>query len=285
MNEEVEIVQREIEMLFARQQQEWEQLRCTIEQMKEPRLKRFAWGEEHVVYVQLNPARMTSVAAKSGAADIGNRPCLLCEANRPMEQKGISFLEKYIILCNPYPIIKQHLTIALHSHVPQRIRRKMGDMLTLAQELSDYIIFYNGAKSGASIPEHFHFQAGLKSDTLQQGDNELRSCMVIESESKDEAVALFEDVYQYLHHFQPDEEEPMMSIVAFVEKGKYRIHVFPRKAARPKQYFAEGAKKLLITPGALDMAGLFTVVREEDFEKVTQQDIEDIYAQVSRPVI
>jgi hypothetical protein len=278
-------MQVQIESLFATQQQNWEQFRCTIEQMKKLRLKRFVWGEEYTVYVQLNPARIASVTAKREVADIENRPCFLCEANRPTEQKGISFLEKYIILCNPYPIIKQHLTIALHSHVPQRIRRKMGDMLTLAEELSDYIIFYNGAKSGASVPENFHFQAGLKSHILQQGDNELRSCMVIESESKDEAVELFEDVYQYLHHFQSDEEEPMISVVAFIEKGKYKIHVFPRKAARPKQYFMEGTKKLLITPGALDMAGLFTVVREEDFEKITQQDIEDIYAQVSRQII
>jgi hypothetical protein len=278
-------LQKEIEVLFASQQQDWEQLRNAVEQMKSIRRKSFRWGSDFAVNVELNPARLRSATAKREKAEIEKRPCFLCETNRPKVQKGIPFLEKYIILCNPFPILQQHVTIALHSHVPQRIRRKMDDMLRLVESLPNHIVFYNGAKSGASAPDHFHFQAGMKQPALLQGDNELRSCMAIESESKEEAVEFFEEVYRYLSHHQPDEDEPMMNVVAFMEKGKYRIHIFPRKTARPKQYYAEGAKKLLVTPGALDMAGLFTVVREEDFEKITQQDIEDIYAQVSRQII
>ncbi len=278
-------LQKEIDNLFALQRQEWMQLGKSIEQLDAIRTNDFSWGDSISAKVQINPARMVSTAAKIDKKEIEKRPCFLCEANRPPEQKGIEFLDKYIILCNPFPILRNHLTVPLHSHVPQRIRKKIGDMLELARLLPDYIVFYNGPKCGASAPDHFHFQAGLKTPELLQGDNELRSCMVIESKNKQECEDLFESVYQYLHARQPEEEEPMMNVIAFMQNDTFTVHVFPRKAHRPTQYAAQGAKQLLISPGALDMAGLIITVREEDFNKITKNDIEDIYSQVSLPLI
>lgn len=278
-------LQTEIGHFFSAQQRDWEQLRNGLLQMDNLREKEFTWGGDYRVKLQFNPARMVSTAATINKETIEKRPCFLCEANRPVQQKGIVFMEKYVILCNPYPILKNHLTIPLHSHVPQRIRKKTEDMLTLSEQLPDYLVFYNGPKCGASAPDHFHLQAGLKLSLLTQGDNELRSCLQIESESKSEAQELFEDVYQYLQHLQPEEEEPMMNIIAFTENNKYKLHIFPRKAHRPGHYYEKGKKQLLISPGALDMAGMMICVREEDFEKISKQDIEDIYSQVSMPVI
>ena len=278
-------IQREINHLFFEQQSDWQQLRDGIQQLDNLREKEFAWGGDYRIRLQFNPARMVSTAAKISKEAIEERPCFLCEANRPVQQKGIPFMEKYIILCNPFPILRNHLTIPLHSHVPQRIRKKTEDMLTLAEQLPDYLIFYNGPKCGASAPDHFHLQAGLKIPLLTQGDNELRSCLQIESENKNEVQELFEDIYHYLHHLQPEEEEPMMNIITFVEDNKYKLHIFPRKAHRPGNYYENGKKQLLISPGALDMAGLMICVREEDFEKINKQDIEDIYSQVSMPII
>lgn len=276
---------KKIENLFALQQQEWKQLHHAVEQLEKIRVNNFSWGDEVSVNVQFNPARMVSASAKTDKKNIEKRPCFLCEANRPAVQKGIPFLDKYIILCNPFPILQNHLTIPLYSHVPQRIRRKVNDMLLLAEQLPDYIVFYNGPKCGASAPDHFHLQAGLKAPVLLQGDNELRSCLVIESNRREEAEERFEDIYRYLHSRQPEEEEPMLNVIAYMKEEEYVLHIFPRKAHRPKQYFTEGSRQLLISPGALDMAGLFISVREEDFNKITKQDIEDIYTQVSMPVI
>lgn len=278
-------LQKEIEKLFAQQQQEWPQLGKSVEQLGNIQTKSYLWGDNISAKIQFNPARMVSTAAKIEKQEIEKRACFLCEANRPAEQNGIEFLDKYIILYNPFPILRNHLTIPLHSHVPQRIRKKIGDMLELARQLPDYIVFYNGPKCGASAPDHFHLQAGLKMPELLQGDNELRSCMVIESESKEECEELFENIYQYLHIHQPEEDEPMMNVIAFMQGNTYTLHVFPRKAHRPTQYAAQGSKQLLISPGALDMAGLIITVREEDFEKITKNDIEDIYSQVSLPLI
>ena len=278
-------LQTEISHLFFAQQRDWEQLRNGILQMDNLREKEFTWGGDYRIKLQFNPARMVSTAATINKETIEKRPCFLCAANRPAQQNGIAFMKRYTILCNPYPILKNHLTIPLHSHVPQRIRKKMEDMLTLAEQLPDYLIFYNGPKCGASAPDHFHLQAGIKLPLLMQGDNELRSCLQIESENKSEMRELFEDVYQYLHYLQPEEREPMMNIIAFTENNRYKLHIFPRKAHRPGHYYEKGNKQLLISPGALDMAGLMICVREEDFEKISKQDIEDIYSQVSMPVI
>ncbi len=278
-------LQEEINNLFLNQQNNWVQLRDAIEQLNSIKSKQIKWDDNNCATIQYNPSRITSTAANIDKKHISERPCFLCEENRPTEQMSIPFIKKYVILCNPFPILKNHLTIALHSHVPQRIRHKIGDMLTLAEKLDDYIVFYNGPKCGASAPDHFHFQAGLKSEVLMQGDNDLRSCLSISSEDKTEALELFEEVYQYLSSLQPKEEEPMLNVISYYENGFYNINIFPRKLHRPTQYYSEGNDKILISPGALDMAGLLITVREEDFIKIDKSEIEDIYNQVSLLII
>lgn len=278
-------LQEEINNLFFNQLNNWEQLHHAIEQLDTVKSKQLKWNDGSSVTIQYNPARITSTSASVDNKKLSKRPCFLCEENRPIEQQCISFLSKYVILCNPFPILQNHLTIALHSHVPQRVRNKIGDILTLTEQLDEYIVFYNGPKCGASAPDHFHIQAGLKSEVLKQGYNDLRTCMMINNDNRDEAIELFEEVYQYLSSLQPDENEPMINIISYYEKGMYNINIFPRKQHRPTQYYDERNEKLLISPGALDMAGLLITVREEDFKKIDKSDIEDIYNQVSLPII
>ena len=114
-------LQTEINELFVKQQDEWEQLKKAIEQLDKIREKEFSWGDTFTVRVQFNPARMTSTAAKTDKEAVEKRPCFLCETNRPLLQRGVPFLGKYSILCNPFPILRNHVTIPIHSHVPQRI--------------------------------------------------------------------------------------------------------------------------------------------------------------------
>ena len=99
--------------------------------------------------VQFNPARIVSSGAKVDAKSIKERKCFLCPANLPAEQRGVPFEGHYNILVNPFPIFPRHLTIPETAHVDQRIALRFGDMLDLAQQLTDYTIFYNGPKCGA----------------------------------------------------------------------------------------------------------------------------------------
>lgn len=279
-------LQKKIEHLFSEQKIEWDLLGNNHKHIDENiELKSLTWGSDIEVVLQYNPSRITSASADVKKDNIQQRDCFLCAENRPEAQQGISFLDRYIFLCNPYPILKNHLTIPLHSHVPQLIGKKMDDMLSIAESLPDYIVFYNGPRCGASAPDHFHFQAGLKTKILLNGENDLRSCLSIESEEKLEAVELFNNVYDYLKNHQPSEDEPMMNIISFMKNDKYVIHVYPRKLHRPWQYSHTGKTQLLISPGALDMAGLIITPRKEDFDKVNKEDVEDIYAQVSMVII
>lgn len=278
-------LQKKIEQLFSSQREQWKLLDDNCKQISNIKERSLNWGSDSEVILQYNPSRITSSSAKVDNKSIQERKCFLCSENRPDVQQGISFLDKYMILCNPFPILRNHLTIPLHTHMPQLIGKKIIDMLSLTELLPDYVVFYNGPKCGASAPDHFHFQAGLKVNVLLSSENSLRSCLRIQNETKEDAEEQFQDVYNYLKTHQPDEEEPMMNIISFMEDGKYIIHVFPRKLHRPWQYSADGKDQLLVSPGALDMAGMFITPRKEDFEKIAPDDIEDIYTQVSMAII
>lgn len=278
-------LQKKINNLFSTQREAWKLLDDNCTQMSNIELKRLVWGSDAEVVLQYNPSRIISASAKVDKKSVEERKCFLCAENRPNMQQGIPFMDKYIILCNPFPILQNHLTIPLHSHVPQLIGKKINDMLSLAELLPNYIVFYNGAKCGASAPDHFHFQAGLKTKILLSSENSLRSCLRIECETKEDAEEQFYYVFDYLKTHQPNEEEPMMNIISFMENNKYIIHVFPRKLHRPRQFSAKGKAQLLVSPGALDMAGMIITPRKEDFDKIDRNDIEDIYSQVSIAII
>ncbi len=278
-------LQEKIQHLFSRQRETWKLLNDNCTLMSDIKHRLLVWGSDAEVVLQYNPSRFISVSAKVDNKSIDDRKCFLCAENRPDMQQGIPFLDKYIILCNPFPILKNHLTIPLHSHVPQLIGKKITDMLSLVELLPNYILFYNGAKCGASAPDHFHFQAGLKTNPLMSSENSLRSCLRIESDTKEDAEEQFYYVLEYLKTHQPNEDEPMMNIISFMENDKYIIHVFPRKLHRPWQYSAKGKDQLLVSPGALDIAGMFIIPRKEDFDKIDNNDIEDIYTQVSMAII
>lgn len=118
------------------------------------------------VKLQFNPARMVSSAAKLTKEDIARRKCFLCRDNRPAEQIMMKFDgrkgKKYDILVNPYPIFPEHLVIAKSRHTDQSIWRRYVDMLDLSRKYTEFTFFYNGPKSGASAPDHHHFQGAPK---------------------------------------------------------------------------------------------------------------------------
>jgi ATP adenylyltransferase/5',5'''-P-1,P-4-tetraphosphate phosphorylase II len=231
------------------------------------------------------------------------RPCFLCSQNRPPQQKGLAFKSDYLILVNPFPIFPKHLTIPSIHHTPQQIQGHFEDMLELAKQLKDYLVFYNGPKSGASAPDHFHFQAGNKAflpveddfhnlllcnltkrkDEVDifNWDHYLRTAITLNSDRKDKLILIFEKLYNGLKQMQPEETEPMLNILCSYENGKWIVHVFPRKLHRPRQYFLEGPEQLLLSPASIDMGGVLTIPREEDFQKITKEDVADIFDQVS----
>ncbi len=257
------------------------------------------------IKVQFNPERIRSSAAKVDKKSIANRNCFLCLDKLPSGQSGIAQANDFVILVNPFPIIKAHFTIPKVDHVDQCFRDNLSSMLLLAKDMQGYTLFYNGPKCGASAPDHMHFQAGNKdfmpveqeyfsmkytqAEILKGSSklevrafhNYLRKMISIESESSDEMIKAVSAVYSEFSQMQSDEKEPMLNAICSFVDGKYLMHLFPRKLHRPAQYFAEGNEQLLISPASVDFGGVFITPRREDFDKITEDDIADIFNQVS----
>ena len=206
---------------------------------------------------QYNPARIVSTGAKVDAESIKQRPCFLCEVNRPAEQISSPLLKKYYLLLNPNPILPKHFTIPLRHHRKQQIFDYYEDMMEITSQLKEMFVFYNGPKCGASAPDHMHFQAGsrgvvpLERDWNKLYKPNLSRIWPISEEEYLEAVkmdmvadstgvfslrnylcpgiviitrtphankVLFEKVYRSLP-INEDEYEPMMNIMAWSQSN------------------------------------------------------------------
>ena len=257
------------------------------------------------IKVQFNPERIRSSAAKVDQKSIENRACFLCLDKLPKEQGGIAQGDDFVILVNPFPIIPQHFTIPKVDHVDQSFVENVSGMLSLAKNMIGFTLFYNGPKCGASAPDHMHFQAGNKdfmpveteyallknsqSEMLSDSNhfemrafpNYLRKMISIESDSEKEMMKAVSVFYTNFSAMQAEEKEPMLNVICSFVDGKYIMHLFPRKLHRPSQYFAEGDQQLLISPASVDFGGVFITPRREDYEKITSDDIVDIFKQVS----
>lgn len=286
------------------QKQSWPLARNNYEGLKSVENKEFQF-EGFKIKIQFNPERIRSSAAKVDQISIAERKCFLCQENRPVEQKGISFGKQLLILVNPYPIFNTHLTISSNIHVDQRFLANAKAMLELGAAMEGFTVLYNGPESGASAPDHLHFQAGEEGFmpvneeyeqlkvyagiSLSSSENTqvwafihyLRKMISVETTSMDEGMAVMNAYYHQFRELQPEKVEPMMNVICSFSKGKWIIHLFPRKAHRPDRYFAKGEKQLLISPGSVDLGGVFVVPRKEDFDKITREDVVDILAQVS----
>lgn len=292
----------QIKFLFHEQVSNWELARVNYEDLKTVRTKTFSFGDFDVK-VQFNPARIISSGAKVDAKTITERKCFLCAENRPSEQNGIQ-LGNYTLLVNPFPIFPEHFTIPHKKHIAQQIKGYFVDLLELAKVLNDYVVFYNGPKCGASAPDHLHFQSGTKNflplvsdykrlkithtELLDEGvnyqmfrlKNYLRTVYCIESDNIQSAQNLFENLYIEWQAEKTD--EPMMNIVCSFEDGIWYTFILPRAAFRPWQYTAEGDQQLLISPGTVEISGIFITPIESHFERITKEDVVSILEQVTR---
>jgi hypothetical protein len=292
---------QKVRELFEDQFREWKLACDNYHQLDEVRVRRVSFPGYNIS-VQFNPGRITSSAAKVDAKSIEARPCFLCERNRPAEQRGIPVEDDYIILINPFPIFRRHLTIVSGSHTPQRIAGNFGTMLALARALPEYVIFYNGPQCGASAPDHLHFQAGnrgflpIEMDTANQdlcrragqsGETELwlwsgygRGILTLKGTDSGALETVFSRFLERFGSGQGDRPEPMLNILAYNDKGLWTVHIIPRIVHRPSCYFAEGDDRILLSPASVDLGGVFITPRGEDFSKITADDIRKILEEV-----
>ena len=279
-----------ISRFFNRQLEKWDDARHRFRDLKHVETKKLS--EE--VRLQFNPARIVSTGAKIDKKTLSERPCFLCDKNRPKEQMSQQIDERFHLLVNPFPILPVHFTIPARKHQPQAIYKNYGEMHRFLSLHSELMVFYNGPKCGASAPDHLHFQAGTSgilplqanwqrlsrnlTDIISLNDEEkiavvrdfIVPAFVIISKSEESDETLFHRLYKSMP-MRGDETEPMMNIIAWRKGDEYISVVIPREKHRPEAYFAEGDAQVMVSPGALDMSGLIITPREEDFHKLTEE--------------
>lgn len=279
-------LQKRVKELFAEQTTHWPLAKKNFDALQQVQSKTLHLNG-YQVQVQFNPARMVSSGAKVDTKSIQERKCFLCAHHLPAEQKGIAW-RNYTILVNPFPIFPEHFTIPHKEHRGQAILPHIEDMLALAEELPEYLIFYNGPLCGASAPDHMHFQAGTKNflpliNQLQKGEKSDRYPTLFEITGSN----TYELLQAFTHHYHElrgeSTEEPMMNVVCSFKNGKWYLYILPRLAFRPWQYSAQPDKQLLISPATVEMCGVFITPVEEHFNRVSKEDLIDIIKQVSLP--
>lgn len=236
----------DIEDFFRHQLQLWPAVRERFEALSNVEVRRV--GDYKI---QFNPARAVSTAAKVDAASIAARPCFLCAKHRPEEQIALEW-EDLEILVNPFPIFPGHLTIAAKEHIPQTLLGRAEQMRRLSRTLPGYTVFFNGAKSGASAPDHFHFQAVPRE---YMSPTHLAYTYTLEPAD-----------------FSPEEIDPMVNMIC--TDGV--ITVIPRRRHRPECY-----GELLVSPASIDLCGTLITVRRSDFDSLDKKRVEAIIREVT----
>lgn len=265
-------------------------------------------------YIQHNPERIKSTTAEIDSATLASRPCFLCAENRPPEQFHVKFEgrkgRKYNIQLNPYPIFPAHLVIASEEHTPQTIWRRYADMMDLAQKYAGYTVFYNGPFSGASAPDHMHFQAcpsGLMpleryvDDFFESGDDPAfeyladvreavcyhckkfsRGILALKAKTPKSITKLF---YRILDAapVMPGEEEPRFNMFVWAKNNEIRSLIVLRSEIRSHHYFLEAgdADHLTVSPGCADVCGFFVAPHEEDFLKADSRLLGEMMSEVT----
>ncbi|HWQ33203.1 MAG TPA: DUF4922 domain-containing protein [Blastocatellia bacterium] len=291
-----------VSALITQQRATWPLLREAVAALAQVEVRHFEIKGSPVV-AQFNPARIVSTAAKVDAASISRRPCFLCPDNLPPEEKGIAFGSDFVILCNPFPVLPNHLVIAHREHTPQQIAGNFDALLDVAAALGpDYFALYNGPACGASAPDHLHFQACESRWLPIFADAEKRERRFVAADSKPEVFTLpgyrlnvliarssdrqalaewFARVTERLAAVTQAASEPLLNLVIRHDGAAWTVCFFPRSRHRPARYFAGDEARLTISPAGIDLAGVVVVPEAAHFARLTADDLEQIYAEVT----
>lgn len=278
----------------------WEQLRighAALSSIRERQIE----IEGQIVTLQCNPQRIKSAEAIVEPDTIKARPCFLCPGNLPCSQKGILYNKRFLILANPFPIFPRHFTVSHIQHLPQSLQGVIEVLLMMAEDFQpEFTLLYNGPQCGASAPDHLHFQAvpkmylpslkdgapriGIKQQdgvALFRTSGMMHPALIVESDNRNGLAACLNRVFQALKSFYGNDAEPMLNLFCYYEERRWRVIIYPRRKHRPAVYYENGEEQILVSPGAIDMAGVLVIPREVDFHRLNASLIMNIMQEVS----
>jgi hypothetical protein len=167
----------------------------------------------------------------------------------------------------------------------------------------EWTILYNGPQCGASAPDHLHFQVvpsgqlpieeeihKEKRLTLMKTVDDIvlyrakdlgRELFMLEGDDSKAVGDSFKAFLSVLKKVLLIDGEPMMNLAGIYRENKWRLMIFPRRKHRPDAFFNEGDARVVVSPGAIDMAGFVITPARKDFERLTSTAVENIYMEVS----
>ena len=255
-----------------------------------------------------NPGRVASVMAQVDEETLRHRPCFLCPEGIGPEQLTLDWRapggNDYWIRVNPFPIFDRHFTVSIARHERQQVEGHYADMLALAEQAPEYLFFYNGPMCGASAPDHMHFQAIPEGNLpvermVRRGDGlrlvAKRDGVVISrlncfsggtfvlSSTDPEALARVFTRLVSLGEIQTEREwEPRMNLLTWYGPGGWTTVVFLRAESRPECFWSEDPdEQILISPGAVEMAGVAIVASRASFDRLDIPRLAAIIKEVS----
>ena len=313
--------EEDAERFFKEQLETWPEAAARFAELGEKVESRELRHEQTALGVQHNPCRIVSTGAKMDKTTVRQRPCFLCDHNRPAAQRELPVERTVQILVNPYPILPGHLTIPTRRHVPQDFSR-FGTLLPrLAWKMPRHVVFYNGPRCGASAPDHAHLQAGLRGVIPIERDwRQYESALQKVYPSAEEgakgldAAEATDGVYLVKGYACPGfairatsekasrdlterllgllpvakgANEPDFNALCWRQEASPTVPahlvtvVFARRRHRPACYTAKGEEQMTISPGAVDMGGLLITPHEEDFTRLTYRTAQAILREVA----
>ncbi|MGD0022453.1 MAG: DUF4922 domain-containing protein [Smithellaceae bacterium] len=286
--------------LLGEQKKSWPGLAYAYQELENVRTRSISSGSYNVD-LQFNPQRAVSSGAVVDRKSIKNRPCFLCIDNLPARQQGILYRKDYLILCNPAPIFNKHFTIVNLRHQPQAISASLISLMNLARDLAPgFTVFYNGPACGASAPDHLHLQTipknvlpFIEASKTQSPIKEISGVKFYTGEKLDRAVVImsgknreslqeqFNRLIKITQKIISSRSEPMLNVLCTYEDNTWRLIIFLRQKHRPDSFFLESEKRIFVSLGAIDMAGVIITPMLADFNRLEASTISSIYREVS----
>ncbi len=303
-----------MEQLWRRQVTEWPVLIQALSALRNAQTQNFKIHGSQVI-AQCNPARLASASSRVDEKSLAARACRLCPDQLPDQQRSIPYGRNWLVLCNIAPLFEPHFTVIAREHQPQRLEPALDVLLEMARDIHGaYTVFYNGPRCGASLPDHLHIQAArsgvtpferrlamqlcgyrnhngnqwidwLRTGHVRLGVTRMKNCrpaVVLAGRSQQALSDSLREVIEQIGHVHPAEPEPMVNLFATYIDECWLAWLFPRQTHRPDFYGRDDAR-FLISPGAVDMAGLLIVPRPDDFQRLTPEIVQSLYDQVLLP--
>ncbi len=279
-----------VDGLFVRQREAWPLLGKGLLGLSAARSRPVrAAGDEMVV--RHIPHRVASTTAAVDRESVRRRPCFLCPQNLDPAEEGIPFGEAHTLYCNPFPIVERHLTVVHRDHTPQRIDGQLGTMLALAEALPGFFVVYNGPECGASAPDHAHLQAGWGGGVPLALAVEGRGgpavglyglrALLFRGDSRSRLLSETSRALAILSSVTGKTPEPLCNLAVFhAPAGGWTVVVFPRSRHRPEAFHSG---ELTVSPAAIDLCGILVTPLAADFERITGEDVESVFREVTLP--